>query len=203
MSEAIQSVKDNQEKYETYRNNIGKYNLAMKYGFYFEAMMIDYAMLEDRLSSFLVACGIMFAPDNFSLGSKANRGILREVIAKITGNEKAPALRNISGKIEMIRILLQFAESDYAGDRKYLKLLHEGLQVIDRAAVADALDGVDTWRGFRNEIVHAAMQKNVYSIKDEIEEQARNGMQYARIIDNAAKTMKRRKRIRQSVKMPV
>ena len=44
---------DNVVKEETYREVHKKYNKAIKEEFYFEAICIDYALLEDRLRSLL------------------------------------------------------------------------------------------------------------------------------------------------------
>ena len=45
----ISPVATMQEKYETYRNEMGRLKDAVQQGFYFEAMLIEYALLEDRL----------------------------------------------------------------------------------------------------------------------------------------------------------
>ena len=47
MERLIEPVKSNTEKALTYRQMKGRYNKAMKEGFYFEAVAIDYAMIED------------------------------------------------------------------------------------------------------------------------------------------------------------
>ena len=45
----IAAVKDNVEKQEAYRKQLGRYRRALNNEFYFEAMLIVYAMIEDRL----------------------------------------------------------------------------------------------------------------------------------------------------------
>ena len=45
----IAAVKDNAEKQEVYRKQLGRYRRALNNEFYFEAMLIVYAMIEDRL----------------------------------------------------------------------------------------------------------------------------------------------------------
>jgi predicted ATP-grasp superfamily ATP-dependent carboligase len=46
------------------------------------------------------------------------------------------------------------------------------------------------------------MNKNLSSLNDKLEENARLGMAYARAIDSASQKLKRRKNIRKSVSMP-
>ena len=48
----IAPVETMQEKYETYTIEMKRLKKALDKGFYFEAMLIDYALLEDRLRSF-------------------------------------------------------------------------------------------------------------------------------------------------------
>lgn len=203
MSEVIASVKDNQEKYETYRAQIGRYNLAMKHGFYLEALLIDYAVLEDRLSAFLCAAGVLNDADSSKFGNRRNKAILQKLYTAYSGNDAPPRLKTISGKIEMVRALLTFAETEYEGDNRYLLALHEGLLVLNREELSEALRGLDTWRSYRNEVIHAAMNKNVYSLHEHLAENAALGMEYARVIDNAAKKLKRRTKIRKTVSMPL
>ena len=57
----IKPVQNNKEKQETYRYHLGRYNCAMRNGFFFEALIIVYALLEDRLIAFLYYCGIFQA----------------------------------------------------------------------------------------------------------------------------------------------
>ena len=55
----ISPVNDNAEKQLTYRKMMGRYNMAIKYGFYYEAIMIAYAMIEDRLRAMIYHMGFL------------------------------------------------------------------------------------------------------------------------------------------------
>ncbi len=55
----IQPVQDNAEKQQTYRYLLSKYSHAMDQGFFCEALMIDYAMIEDRLRSMIYHMGFL------------------------------------------------------------------------------------------------------------------------------------------------
>ena len=52
-------VSNNTDKQRTYKENCAKYKKAIQGEFYFEAMLISYAMLEDRLRSFLYHIGAL------------------------------------------------------------------------------------------------------------------------------------------------
>lgn len=49
----IKPVESNTDKAFTYRQMKGRYIKAISEQFYFETLMIDYAMIEDRLRSFI------------------------------------------------------------------------------------------------------------------------------------------------------
>ena len=48
----------NTQKYETYKSINESLSKALKYGFYYEAIFLEYAIVEDRLASVLKYAGI-------------------------------------------------------------------------------------------------------------------------------------------------
>ena len=54
----IKPVNDNSDKAMTYREFMSKYNKAMKSECYFEALLIAYAFIEDRLRAYLYYIGV-------------------------------------------------------------------------------------------------------------------------------------------------
>ena len=55
----IAPVETMQEKYETYAAETKRLKKALDEGFYFEAMLTDYALMEDRLRSFVYHAGLL------------------------------------------------------------------------------------------------------------------------------------------------
>ena len=55
----ISPVETMQEKCETYRAAMARLKGALQQGFYFEAMLIEYALLEDRLRLFVYHAGLL------------------------------------------------------------------------------------------------------------------------------------------------
>ncbi len=49
----MEPITDNMQKYENYREQMGRLSRALKAEFYLEAIFIEYAILEDRLESAL------------------------------------------------------------------------------------------------------------------------------------------------------
>ena len=202
MSKQIEKVQNGAEKYETYKAMTGRHKVAMKHGFWYEAMLIDYAILEDRLDAFLWAAGVIAEPDGASLGNRRTRPLLTEIICKYTEAAKPAPLRNIGGKIAAVRSLLLFANDTPAPEDRYLAALAEGLRALDIDALLAVLAQIDNWRNYRNQVVHAAMNKNIYALTEDLEHNAALGLELARAIDNASRVLKRRTKIRLAARMP-
>lgn len=73
----IEIVKDNKDKQLTYQKQMGRYKKALDNKFYFEAMLIVYAMLEDRLHSFLYYIGAFRNANDRNLNVKKTKKQLR------------------------------------------------------------------------------------------------------------------------------
>ena len=60
---------------------------------------------------------------------------------------------------------------------------------------------MDEWLKYRNEVMHAAMNKNLGSLYDSIDIKVEAGMEYARLLDSFARNMKKDNRVRKLLKM--
>ena len=70
----------NIEKYEAYKAMKTNLNKAMKSGFYYQAIFIEYAIIEDRCLSVLKHAGVKY------LDSKGHEISLKEKLRKMKGN---------------------------------------------------------------------------------------------------------------------
>ena len=101
----IASVGDNQEKRLTYRRWCGRYQKAMREGFYFEALLIDYALIEDALRSYLYHIGVIARRDDRKVCKKARP--LRQVVqAYAPENGDKFGVGTITGKLSIVRATL-------------------------------------------------------------------------------------------------
>lgn len=64
-----------------------------------------------------------------------------------------------------------------------------------------AIDDVDTWRDYRNEIIHGLLNKNVNSVNADLKAKVEDGMSYARFIDSQVKALKHKDNIRKKMKI--
>lgn len=203
----IAPVENNLEKRQTYREQMKRYNKAIKEGFYFEALLIDYAMLEDRLRSVLYH--VAFFADRNKINSwKKTKPYFQKFVSEYKNpdeNENLGVSTSISGKIKNIRSMLRWtADSDQTNETdRYLLTLKSQLEGVDIGALLETLENIEEWRKYRNEIVHSLLNKSVEGVNTELETLAVNGMKYAREIDNQLKVLKKGNQIRRSVNAPL
>lgn len=187
----ISPVETMQEKYETYRNEMGRLKGALQQGFYFEAMLIEYALLEDRLRSFVYHAGLLqnrkashMLPGKNAVRKDFNRIAQRVKTWKLedgketgnTSNFERLSVNKISDKIFIVRtIMLWSSELESLPDEsRYLQALR---------GQCESLDAIDTWRMYRNEVIHSLMNKRMESVQQKLSEQVEQGVQLARQLD--------------------
>ena len=69
----MEALTDNMQKYENYKEQMGRLKKALKEQFYLEAISIEYAIIEDRIESVLRHSDV-FRPDKHNmLNKKLNR----------------------------------------------------------------------------------------------------------------------------------
>ena len=65
-----ENLPENMLKYNNYKEQIGRLTKAMNAKFYLEAVFIEYAIMEDRLQSFLVTAGIYDEKKHWNISGK-------------------------------------------------------------------------------------------------------------------------------------
>ena len=202
----IASVKDNKDKQRTYAKQKARYCSAMKYGFYLEAMMIDYALLEDRLRSVLYHIGFLPNRRSTSVWKKA-RPYFTEIVKQYKTEKENDALgiTNISSKIKIVRSILLWVANTEGGyqDNKHLVLLKSRFEELDIDAFLCTIKEIEEWCSYRNEIVHALMNKNLESIELELKEKAEAGMRLANYIDSQERMIKKGNKIRKGINLVI
>lgn len=196
----IPCVAGNADKQRSYRENIRRFNAAMQQEFYFEAMLIDYAILEDRLSSVLYHIGALDSRMDRKICKKV-KNQLRSLVARYEKGDIKLTVTTISGKERIVRAVSRWAH-ETAGQMesdKYLSVLKE--QFVAAEEFSELLDDVDDWRNYRNEIIHGLMNKNVDTLQTDLPRRCLEGMQLARALDSRIKTIKKGNKIRRNLKL--
>ena len=202
----IASVKDNKDKQRTYAREKARYCSAVKYGFYLEAMMIDYALLEDRLRSVLYHLGFLPNRRSTSVWKKA-RPYFTEIVKQYKTEKENDALgiTNISSKIKIVRSILLWVANTEGGyqDNKHLVFLKSRFEELDIDAFLCTIKEIEEWCSYRNEIVHALMNKNLESMESELKEKAEAGMRLASRIDLQERMIKKGNKIRKGINLVI
>ena len=203
----METIKNNMDKYQAYKTQIAKYNRAIedKYnraieeGFYYEATLISYAIMEDRMLAFLDKIGfvnITTTPKKVELSTtEAVRPFLRSLVG-----EKNIDVRNISAKRRLIASIITMRyeeaeqyEKDYAAKQKtsnmngYLQELYMDIDEsgIDREETLEILTKIADWCDRRNSLIHSMLNiKTGDTFDDEVETLAKESVILWRFLDN-------------------
>ena len=194
----IEPVVNNKEKQETYTFQLGQYRKAMDEDFFLEAMMIVYSMMEDRLKSLLYYCGVFDSRDTLKISK-----VVAEDIRTAIGEEKYK-LSNITGKVAMCADIVNWHKLSNSFEHEYspyLMCLKDAIDGLDTDEVTEVFAGLRKWLDYRNEVMHAAMNKNIYSLYDGLREKVEEGMEYARALDSYVRILKKDNSVRKQLKM--
>ena len=198
-------VDGNKEKQLTYAEQKKRYSLAMKYGFYYEAILIDYALLEDRLKAILYHLGMIAERTNDKIWSK-NKPFVKKVVSDELGedNAKRLILKNITTKINIIRSIIKWvSESENQETEKRFAVLRNQCESLDASLLLDTLEKIDEWCKWRNEIIHGLMHKKADIVEGVVPKLAESGMEYVLILDAQERIIKKGNRIRKSAHLRI
>lgn len=191
MNEAKQIVKvaDNQDKYQTYRTQLGRYQKAMKYGFHLEAIWILYAMAEDRTSAFLYCIGLVSEDDRSkktpSQTIRKDWKNIQETVGRKGG------FNTFAFKLEAIRLLLDWS-AHVQPDSSFQKDIRGKLRKIkNQDRLVSSLEYLGLWKDKRNQLVHALFSKNKEAVEEELTLLAEEGYRAIRVLDEAVRQLKR------------
>lgn len=202
----IQPVQNNEEKKVTYATYKSQLNKAIKYEFYLEAMMIEYGIMEDRMRSFIYHIGGLPNRMSTKIGSKRTKGYLKEIVSDYRTNKEKDNLgiTNISGKEKIIRCVLRWSldENKQIVNDKYLISLDRQInERVDATELLTLLDQIDEWCAFRNEVVHALLNKNITSINSQIAGEVETGKRLAEELSGFEAKIKYGNRIRRAANL--
>ncbi len=199
---AIQPVSDNNDKQRTYRSNISRYNAAMKHEFYFEAMLIDYAIMEDRLSSILFHMGALANRTDSKICTKVKKQ-LQGIVGREQKGDVKLVVKKISGKASIVGAVARWAADtkNQPETDKYLGILKEQFLAVE--GMTSALADLEKWCGYRNEIIHGLMNKNLDSLNAELKQRCDEGFRLARYFDAQVRVIKKGNRLRRCLKLKI
>lgn len=205
----IAPVKDNTEKYETYRQQISLYNKAMREGFYLQAILIDYALLEDRFRSFLYHMGALKERKSINIDVRMAKEALSQMVKlyKRTNNKENDniGIKSISGKMKIIRCAIEWVirAENIQPDEQYCYILKNGLEGVDQQEMLCIIEEVSAWCKYRNEIIHCLLNKNSFAVNEVVQIKAEEGFMLARRLDEQVRALKKGNPVRKRLRLQV
>ena len=116
-------------------------------------------------------------------------------------------ITSISGKMALVKATIKWAEStsiDEVKENRYLAALKTQYDSMPNLGDLDPLlDTLQDWCKYRNEVIHALMNKNLESLNSQLAVRVDEGMQIARRLDAYVRSVKKYNRIRRSVNLPM
>lgn len=198
----IKQANSNKDRQKTYTAQLGRYRKAMKEEFYFEAMLIVYSMLEDRLKSILYYSGV-YQNRSINKISKITKPKINEIYERKFGDDSIIRLNTITGKMKLVSAIIDWEinTEQINEEEVYYYELKALLEDVDVGGVLETIEDLNGWLGYRNEVIHASMNKNIDSLYENLGENVEKGMEYARFLDSQVKIMKKSNRVRKALKM--
>ena len=99
-------------------------------------------------------------------------------------------------------IWASYTEGGYQNNT-HLTVLKERLDGMNPDRIMQVLDDIDQWKGYRNEVVHAMMNKNILQLEETMHPYAVEGMKLARELDTIEREIKAGNRIRRKINLPM
>ena len=201
----VKTILNNKDKQNRYKHLMGKYRKAVNSECYFEALLIVYAMLEDRFRSMIYHSGGLTNRSAKSFCKKAGvdnivRDLIRDYIAD--NEDDSLGLSTITNKMKIIRCLTKGAsETDKQYDDGFILLLKAQYESIDAYEMFEELEQLRAWLDYRNEIIHGLLNKNIESLYSELDTKVEEGMKIARYFDSQCKLLKKNNKIRKYLKL--
>ena len=190
------SVKDIKEKQKTYTEVMTQYKRAVAGGFFGEAMMIDYAVMEDRLRSLLFHMGALISRDSFRVDNIQFIELFD--LYKKTGKNGAvySEMNSISQKLNIMKKVMKYT-IEHLENRYCLELWDTLGGEIETLRMQDELKKIENWKDPRNEIVHALLNKNTDEINARYEIICREGKKLGEYLNSQVKKAKKNSKLRE------
>lgn len=198
----IEPVKDHEQKKSNYKEHVEKYKKAVSNGFFLEAILIDYACLEDRLRYMLYYLGLIRSEKDYKVTDSRSRRVqvFRRILYRYGNDRARMSIQTITGKREIAASIFKSVldQSDEEKDQVYLFLKEKINDPVRLQHNLDLLKQIEEWCKYRNEIIHSLMNKNLDSLHESITEKTIEGFNLFRDLDLQVQWIKR-KRIRSKI----
>ena len=170
----------NIDKYLTYRYSFSKLKKSITNEFYFEAILIEYAIIEDRIYSFFRRLGFLNESGNLPEGKRK--------LLKRTFHKQTLRWTDISVKIKLIETLISLESFHVTNHEDKTYLLEFSLRIKPfHDEIQQIILQLSPWLKIRNRYVHALMEYKTNTIEDELKAFVTQGETIIRLLDSLVK----------------
>ena len=180
------TAEPNYIKHDMYTDTISKLDRAIELGFYYEAIMLEYALIEDRLTEMLDFLGIVNRKEKSLSVTAKMRKPLRTLLG--LNSTARIGIQNINTKLNVLSLLANRTEDTeelIAYSAVYLQ------KKVEREKFTSTLECVRKWKDDRNTYVHGLMDKVPYDLEPQLDDLVRSGKKLFRELDSYAKKLKK------------
>lgn len=197
----IEPVKNHEEKRITYKTHMERYNRAVEEEFYFEAILIDYACLEDRLRYMLYHMGLIFSERDHKIAQRKSDRVktFENIFLAYRSDPKCRfGISTAQSKRELVYAVSKFIlanqdSADKGNMNSTEKVLLEALDDENQCLkIIDLMGRIEKWCDYRNEIIHALMNKRMESLEADVANKAVQGYDLFRELDKYVSWVKRK-----------
>jgi hypothetical protein len=170
----------NKNKYTIYRYSFARLNEAIANRFFFEAILIEYAIIEDRINSIFRRLGFLNESGNLPEGK-------RKLLIR-TFHKQTFRWNDISNKIKLIETLItldSFSIPNFE-DKTYLFELSLKIKSFNNE-IQQIIIHLLPWLKIRNRYVHALMEYKTTSLENDLKAFVTQGKIVIRLLDSFVK----------------
>lgn len=178
----------NEQKGKMYTETIRRYKRAVESQFYFECLLFDYALIEDRLSDFFLQTEIAARNTDRKIHFRKNR---KKDLIESGIPEAKLSFSTMKSKSNLLQMILESIETPVSENNIQIIAMKT---VLKRNRIVDLLtisffDELRDWQRTRNVIVHNLMNSAPSEI-DSVQEAAEKGFELFRILDRSVAKIK-------------
>ena len=188
----IKVCENNESKRKTSGSLRTDTKIALCTGGFSEAILNEYAFIEDRFKSILFHVGILLPRNSAEISTNVLNGTLRE---KLEGRKHKQKIKitTISAKIRVTTAFLKTAAkmtSDGLGNVPLIYAVCRNKEILGQESLLQ-IRKISNWLKIRNEIIHASYDKDLDDLKAKTKEVAEQGQKLCKWLDAFSKRIRR------------
>ncbi len=173
-----------------YSATISKFKKGLKEGFYFECILLNYSLLEDSFTDFIVHLDFASKDKGDIKKVKFNR-FRKDDLLLLGVSEKACSLNRLSNKAIIVKTIVESTNEPEKISGVNMRAVANVLKRnhISKLLTNSFFEEANQWRKDRNEIIHGLLNLDC-DILDSIKALAETGFKLFRVLDKCNSKIK-------------